>query len=91
MGRFRWHCLNITYHVPYILRNGEKIGAAKMLDKISAPFLLNINHDLYYNYTNIPCCYITESERRLLNAINAVHCDYQFGKAAFTAEDVIIR
>ena len=43
------------------------------------------------NCTSIKSYFVTENEAKLLNEINYRHCDYFYGREAFTPKDCIVR
>lgn len=89
-GRFGWVQLGKT-HIPYIFRRGEKYCAVRMVEMKLLNKYLNYLHQDIYSCTCIRSYYITEAESRLLNEINARHCDNQFGRELFTTRDLIVR
>ena len=56
-----------------------------MIAKFSAFLPWNV-----FSCINIKSYYVTENEARLLNDINTVHCEYQFGYEPFTTKDVVV-
>lgn len=89
-GRFGWTTLG-KYHIPYIFRGGDKYCAVRMVEmKVLSKYLTFLHQDIY-NCTCIRSYYITEAESKLLNEINFMHCDSQFGRDQFTQRDLIVR
>ncbi|XP_022902096.1 uncharacterized protein [Onthophagus taurus] len=89
-GQFGWTVLGKN-NVPYIFRGEDKYCAVKMVEvKVLNKYLCFLHQDIY-NCTCIRSYYITEAESRLLNEINFVHCDTQFGPDQYSTRDLIVR
>lgn len=89
-GRFGWTTLD-KYHIPYIFRGTEKYCSVRMVEmKVLNKYLTFLHQDIY-NCTCIRSYYITEAESKLLNEINFMHCESQFGRDQFTQRDLIVR
>lgn len=89
-GHFGWATFGKT-HIPYILRQGEKYCAVRMVEnKLLNKYLHHLHQDIY-SCTCVRSYYITEIETRLLNEINHKHCDSQFGREMFTLKDLVVR
>lgn len=89
-GRFGWTALGKA-HIPYIFRGPDKYVAVRMVEmKVLNKYLSFLHQDIY-NCTCIRSYYITEAESKLLNEINFMHCDSQFGRDQFTTRDLIVR
>lgn len=89
-GRFGWASFN-KIHIPYILRQGEKYCAVRMVEnKLLNKYLTNLHQDIY-SCTCVRSYYLTEAESRLLNEINHRHCDSQFGREMYTLKDLVVR
>lgn len=89
-GHFGWEVIG-KCHVPYIYRYGEKWVCVRMAEtKLLCKHLAALHPELY-SCTYIRSFYVNELEARLLNEINSRHCDYQFGRDAFTVRDLIVR
>jgi len=90
-GRFGWSVLN-TIPIPYILREGEKFCAVRMIENKLLNKYLSFLHSDIYNYTNVRSYYITDAEARVLNEINVRHCDFHYGREHFLAgKDHVVR
>lgn len=89
-GQFGWFTLG-NVHVPYIFRNDEQYCSVRMVE-LSAlnSFLRFLNKDIY-NCTNIRSYYVTPAEASLLNQINFLHCDSQYGRDQFTVKDLVVK
>ncbi|KAK9752174.1 hypothetical protein QE152_g4389 [Popillia japonica] len=89
-GQFGWFTLG-NVHVPYIYRNDEQYCSVRMVE-LSAlnSFLRFLNKDIY-NCTNIRSYYVTPAEASLLNQINFLHCDSQYGRDQFTVKDLVVK
>lgn len=90
-GRFGWATID-GIHVPYIIRLGKKYFAIRVVDAILLQKYLhkdrkNLQWSSVVNYYSD---HLTESEIVLMNEINTIHCNGQFGKA-FSAADHIMR
>lgn len=89
-GHFGWATFGKT-HIPYILRQGEKYSAVRMVEtKLLNKYLHHLHQDIY-SCTCVRSYYITEAESRLFNEINHKHCDSQFGRDMFTLKDLVVR
>lgn len=89
-GHFGWATFG-KIHIPYILRQGEKYCAVRMVEtKLLNKYLSNLHADIY-NCTSVRSYYLTEAESRLLNEINHRHCDSQFGREMYTLKDLVVR
>lgn len=89
-GHFGWATFGKT-HIPYILRQGEKYCAVRMVEtKLLNKYLAHLHQDIY-SCTSVRSYYITDAESRLLNDINHKHCDTQFGREMFTLKDLVVR
>lgn len=89
-GHFGWATFGKT-HIPYILRQGEKYCAVRMVEtKLLNKYLSHLHQDIY-SCTCVRSYYITDAESRLLNEINHRHCDTQFGREMFTLKDLVVR
>lgn len=89
-GHFGWATFG-KIHIPYILRQGEKYCAVRMVEnKLLNKYLSHLHQDIY-SCTCVRSYYITEAESRLFNEINHKHCDSQFGREMFTLKDLVVR
>lgn len=89
-GHFGWATFG-KIHIPYILRQGEKYCAVRMVElKLLNKYLSYLHADIY-SCTCVRSYYITDAECRLLNEINHKHCDSQFGREMFTLKDLVVR
>lgn len=94
MGRFGWpeNSTDEFYGIPYILRNSIKYFAVEMIlmkQPIRSYFsrIQPVVYEYYYSIKE----HATQAECHLLNEINIMHCDMQFGKKPFTTESFIIK
>lgn len=89
-GHFGWATFG-KIHIPYILRQGEKYCAVRMVEnKLLNKYLSHLHQDIY-SCTCVRSYYITEAESRLFNEINHKHCDGQFGREMYTLKDLVVR
>lgn len=90
-GAFGWTTIG-PVHLPVILRGEEKFIAVRMFEsKIVFGYFPDIFPTAIFSCTNINSYYITVNEAKLLNEINSVHCDYQFGYNDFSTKDYVVR
>lgn len=89
-GHFGWATFG-KIHIPYILRQGEKYCAVRMVENKLLNKYLNHLHQDIYSCTCVRSYYITEAESRLFNEINHKHCDGQFGREMYTLKDLVVR
>lgn len=90
MGRFGWTTIG-DVHIPYILRSGGKFCSVSMVELKLLDKYLKFLHEDIHSCACIKSYYITVAEKKLLDEINIVHCDSQFGKVRFTNKNLICR
>lgn len=89
-GHFGWASFG-KIHIPYILRQGEKYCAVRMVEsKLLNKYLSHLHQDIY-SCTCVRSYYLTEAESRLFNEINHKHCDAQFGRELYSLKDLVVR
>ncbi|CAL1265764.1 unnamed protein product [Larinioides sclopetarius] len=90
-GAFGWTTIG-PVHLPVIMRGEEKFIAVRMFEsKIVFGYFPDIFPAAVFSCTNINSYYITTNEAKLLNEINSVHCDFQFGYNDFSTKDYVVR
>ena len=90
-GRFGWLCMEQNHYIPYIYRHGsEPYVSVKMLEKKVLKRYLEVLPVDIPSCTSIRSFYMTDTEARLLNDINIIHCDGIFGKEIFTNQDLVV-
>lgn len=89
MGRFGWD-LVLDFPVPYIMRHNETRYCAKRIFKIIVlKYFPLVNNEVMHCIV-IEAYNATKAETKLLNEINAQHCDHSFGEL-FAANDQICK
>lgn len=94
IGKFSFKLFE-GYHIPFIIRviNGVKLQfvSVRMVETELLSKFLHSLHANMYSCTSVRSYFITDSEEKLLNNINKVHCDFHFGNAIFFArKDCIV-
>ncbi|XP_050091233.1 protein lingerer [Anopheles aquasalis] len=90
-GHFGWETFPNKTYIPYILREQERYCSVRMLETRLLGKYLNYLHQDIYTCTCVKSYYITETESKLLNEINAKHSDMYFGREMFTVNDGVVR
>ncbi|XP_037078909.1 uncharacterized protein LOC119099923 isoform X2 [Pollicipes pollicipes] len=76
--------------LPCLFRKGERYCPVRAVEKmILSSYLQKLPMDVC-NCTSIKSYFVTENEAKLLNEINYRHCDYHYGREAFTPKDCIV-
>ncbi|MCL4123388.1 UNVERIFIED_CONTAM: hypothetical protein GTU68_048857, partial [Idotea baltica] len=89
-GRFGWTTIH-NVHIPYVFRHEEKYCAVRMVEnKLLNKYLNYLPHEIT-TCIHVRSYFITEIEAKLLNEINGKHCEFQFGREAFTTKDLVVR
>lgn len=77
-------------HIPFIIRNSVEYCALRMIEK--SALAEYVKNSPIGSFESIFECYIpTKVQYKLLNEINAEHCDFQFGRGKFTSKDKLVR
>merc|ERR1712136_306787 len=87
-GRFGW--TDSPVHIPYIYRREEKLCSVRIFEHRVLKMFSTILRPELYSCVSIKSHYITDLEARLLNEINAKHCEWQYGRELFTVRDLIV-
>lgn len=91
-GRFMWTIVGSSC-IPCLLKNdGTKYVSVRIAEsKVLSHFLLRLNAEVF-NCVSVKSFGITEAEMKLLNEINSKHCEFTFGRDAFSMDsDFIVR
>ena len=90
-GRFGWFCMEQNQYVPYIYRHGtDRYVSIRILErKVLNGYLQLLPPDIT-SCIRIRSFYMTDTEARLLNDINTIHCDGIFGKERLTSNDLVV-
>jgi len=89
-GNFGWVTLD-DVNIPCLFRIGQKYLSVRMADqKLLSKYRATYSDELFSRMSPTDH-FMTANEAVLLNEINAEHCDYEFGKRAFTKKDRIVR
>lgn len=89
-GRFGWTTIH-NVHIPYLFRHDEKFCAVRMVEtKLLNKYLSYLPQEIT-TCIHVRSYFITEIESKLLNEINGKHCEFQFGREAFTIKDLVVR
>ncbi|XP_022917225.1 uncharacterized protein [Onthophagus taurus] len=87
-GQFGWFTLGMV-HIPLIYRNNEEYCSVRMAEQGALNcYLKFLNKDID-NCVNVKSSYVTSAEANLLNQINFIHCDGQFGRDHFANQLLI--
>ena len=91
MGRFGW-CEIAGIFLPVIFRScNETFLSVRMVEKaLLGKLLLTLPREVF-TCAVINSFKVTEAECKLLNDINLVHCDSNFGKVKFSVEDLLVK
>jgi len=90
-GRFGW-CEVAGVYLPVIYRScNESFFSIRMVEKILLNKLLLTLPVEVYTCSIMYSFRVTEAEFKLLSEINALHCDYKFGRERFNAEDLLVK
>jgi len=78
--------------LPVIYRScNESFFSIRMVEKILLNKLLLTLPVEVYTCSIMYSFRVTEAEFKLLSEINALHCDYKFGRERFNAEDLLVK
>ncbi|XP_043199799.1 uncharacterized protein LOC122369262 isoform X2 [Amphibalanus amphitrite] len=88
--RFGWSVVG-QHPLPCLFRKGERFCPVRAVEKmLLSLYLQKLPMDVC-NCTSIKSYFVTENEAKLLNEINYRHCEYFYGREAFTPKDCIVR
>ena len=91
MGKFGW-CEVAGVFLPVILRScNESFLSIRMVEKILLTKLLQALPVEVFTCSVVYSFKVTEAEFKLLNEVNAMHCDSKFGRERFNAEDLLVK
>jgi len=88
-GGFGWESIS-GICVPIIFRETERLVAVRIVENKIISLYSNVLPWKVFSCINIRSYFMTESEAKLMNEINALHCDSQFGYEAFSPKDVVV-
>ncbi len=91
-ARGEFTCATIDgINVPCLFRKNEKYIVTRMVElKVLSKFPSEYPDEVK-NSSRLESCYITSSEASLLNEINQVHYNYEYGTQPFTKKDIVVK
>ncbi|KAK7601766.1 hypothetical protein V9T40_009207 [Parthenolecanium corni] len=92
LGRFTWAVVGRTC-VPCLLKNDNSryVSVRIAESEVLGHFLHKLNTEVF-NCISVKSFGITEAENKLLNEINSKHCEFAYGKEAFSMNsDFIVK
>ncbi|KAL5005176.1 hypothetical protein ScPMuIL_018632 [Solemya velum] len=88
-GIFGWTLID-DIHVPCIFRHEKKYVSVRIVEHKLLSKYPNSYPDELGKHAPLTSFFITVNESKLLNEINTVHCDGEFGQKQFTTKDLIV-
>lgn len=88
-GIFGWTLID-DIHVPCIFRHEKKYVSVRIVEHKLLSKYPNSYPDELGKHAPLTSFFITVNEAKLLNEINTVHCDGEFGQKQFTTKDLIV-
>lgn len=85
-GIFGWETLD-QVSIPYLFRNSKKYVSVRIVE---LRFLSKYPASYPEGTKNLTSQYATEHEAKLLNEINTVHCENEYGSQPFTTQEELV-
>ena len=89
-GVFGWTVID-TVNIPFILRGDKQFVSVRIVEMKLLSRYPNSYPDDLGKHAPLTSFFVTQNEAKLLNEINAKHCEFEYGKKDFATKELIVQ